>query len=305
MDLGAAPGDLAVVDVVVDPIAVLDKEAQHGQQVLGDVGHRDDQQRPGHIDTPGVVALQIGLLGRQVQPPLGQLAEPPTVTLDHQLGRDLLDRRVDQRTGVAGREEPDAGVIGEEQLGGVEPSRRGEGPPGCPGGVVGDLGGVAGVAGDRVVPAGGPAHRGQHQQPLQLIQRHGLVVGPVGQGAVGELITQGETARPAAQQRLHQREASQLTQRLGAGGRRRWGLGSHGCMPFSSASRRRHMVLAPRWVRRTGGGTPFGQGRHEGGARGRRGSQPTVRRLEKETRSGRVVAATAPDSVAASMATGV
>jgi hypothetical protein len=34
------PRDLAAVDVVVDRVAVLDKEAQAGQQVLGDVGHR-------------------------------------------------------------------------------------------------------------------------------------------------------------------------------------------------------------------------------------------------------------------------
>jgi hypothetical protein len=48
------------------------------------------------------------------------------VTLDHQLGRDLLDRRVDQGAGVAGGKEPDAGVVGEEQLGGVEPAAEGK-----------------------------------------------------------------------------------------------------------------------------------------------------------------------------------
>jgi hypothetical protein len=187
----------------------------------------DDQQRPGRIHAPGVVALQVGLGGRQVQPPLGQLAEPAPVALDHQLGRDLLDRRVDQGAGVAGGEEPDAAVVGEEQLGAVEAGRRREGAPGG-GGVVGDVGGVAGVAGDRVVPAGGPAHGGQHQQPLQLIQGHRLVPGPVGQGAVGDLTAQGEAARSAAEQRLHQREGSQLAQRLGLGRGRAWGLGSHG-----------------------------------------------------------------------------
>jgi hypothetical protein len=54
------------------------------------------------------------------------------VAFDHQLGGDLLGGRVDQRAGVAGGEEPDAGVVGEEQLGGVEAGRRGEGAPGGP-----------------------------------------------------------------------------------------------------------------------------------------------------------------------------
>jgi hypothetical protein len=278
------------VDVVVDRVAVLDKEAQDGQQVLGDVGHRDDQQRPGHIHAPGVVALQVGLGGRQVQPPLGQPAEPPPVALDHQLGRDLLDRRVDQGAGVAGGEEPDAGVVGEEQLGGVEPGRRGEGPPGRGGGVVGDLGGVAGVAGDRIMPAGGPAHRAQHQQPLQLIQGHRLVPGPVGQGAVGELIAQGEAARPAAEQRLHQREGSQLAQRLGAARGRAWRPDGHREVP--SFRRGRHVGGAP-----TRGRRHIGEVRTAGAGRGPKAKRRRSGCREPTAHTGRVAPASAPAGV--------
>ena len=112
---------------------------------------------PGTFTGPGVVPLQVGLLRRQVQPPVGQLPDPLPVALDHQLGRDLVGGRVDQRAGVTGREEVHPGIVGEEQLGGVEAGRRGKRAPGGPGGVVGEVRRVAGVTGDRVVPARGPA----------------------------------------------------------------------------------------------------------------------------------------------------
>ena len=51
------PGDLAAVDVIVERVPVLDEEAENRDQVLGDVGYRDDQQRPGDVHAPGVVAF--------------------------------------------------------------------------------------------------------------------------------------------------------------------------------------------------------------------------------------------------------
>src|SRR4029450_1544140 len=89
--------------------------------------------------------------------------------------------------------------------------------------------------GDRVVPAGGPAHRAQHQQPLQVAERERLVPGLVGEGTVGDLVAQGEPPRTAAEQRLHQRKGGKLAQPLGLGGGRGRGRGSHGCTPFSPA----------------------------------------------------------------------
>src|SRR4029079_18527682 len=94
-------GDLAAVDVVVERVPVLGEEAENRDQVLGDVGHRDDQQRPGDVDAPGVVALQVRFLGRQVEPPAVQLPYLPAVPLDHQLARHLLGGRVDERGSVA------------------------------------------------------------------------------------------------------------------------------------------------------------------------------------------------------------
>jgi hypothetical protein len=103
-------------DVVVDDVAVLEQEAEPGDAVLGDVGHRDDQQRAGHVHAPGVWPSMYGSWGRQVQAPVRQPAQPPPVALQHELEGDLLLGRVDQGAGVPGGEEPGA-VVGEEQLG--------------------------------------------------------------------------------------------------------------------------------------------------------------------------------------------
>jgi hypothetical protein len=62
------PRDLSVVDVVVDREAVLDEEAEDRDQVLGEVRDGNDEQGAGHVDAPGVVPLQVGLLARQVEP---------------------------------------------------------------------------------------------------------------------------------------------------------------------------------------------------------------------------------------------
>ena len=126
------PRDLAVVDVVVDRVAVLDEEAEDRDQVLGDVGDRDDEQRAGDVHAPGVVPLQVGLLRAAGRAARRRAFAPARVALDHQLGRDLLDGRVDERAGVAGREEVHARVVGEEQLGGVKAGRGRERAPGRP-----------------------------------------------------------------------------------------------------------------------------------------------------------------------------
>jgi hypothetical protein len=59
--------------------------------VLGEVGDRDHEQRAGHVHAPGVVPLYVRLLRRQVEARVRELAYPIAVTVDHQLGRHLLD----------------------------------------------------------------------------------------------------------------------------------------------------------------------------------------------------------------------
>ncbi|NYI84280.1 hypothetical protein HNR68_002910 [Saccharopolyspora hordei] len=182
------------MDVVVDGEAVLGEEAQDGEQLLGDVGDRDDQQRPGDVDAPGVVPLHGGLFRRQVQPCGREPAQPLPVPLDHQLGRDLLDGRVHQCSGVTGGEGVHARVVGAEQFGGVHSRGGGEGVAGGRAGAVRHVGRVARVPGDRVVPPRGPADGAQHEHPLQLAERVRFVRRAVGQWPVRDLVAQGEAA---------------------------------------------------------------------------------------------------------------
>jgi hypothetical protein len=190
-------GDLAAVDVVEHGVAVLREEAQDRDEVLRDVGDRDDEQRAWHVDAPGVVALQVGLLSRQMEPSGRELPQPAQVALRHELGR-----------------EAHAGVVGEEELGGVEAGRGREGPAGGRAGVVRGVRRVVGVPGDGVVPPGGPAHGAQHQDPLELGQRLRVLTGPVGQRAVRDLVTQREPPRAAPEQGLREREGGQILQRV-------------------------------------------------------------------------------------------
>ncbi len=136
------------------------------------------------------------------------------MTLDHQLGGQLLVGRVDERPGVARREEVGAGVVREEELGRVEPGGRGERAARGTARVVRQMRGVSLVAHDRVVPAGRGAHRRQHEQALQLAERHGLVLRAIGQRAVGNLAAEREAPRAPAVQRCQQREARQPIERL-------------------------------------------------------------------------------------------
>ena len=136
-------------------------------------------------------------------------------------GRDLLVGRIDQRARVAGGEVVEPGVVGVEELAGVEPGRRGHRAPGRGAVVVGEVRGVAGVAGDAVVPAGGARHRGQDEQRLELAQRHVRVGRAVGQRAVGDAAAHREAARAAAVEGVQERELGETGERLvelGVGG---------------------------------------------------------------------------------------
>lgn len=72
------------------------------------------------------------ILRRQVEPPVGEPPQALAVALDHELGGHPVLGRVDQGPGVAGREEIQPQVVGEEQLGGVEASREGKVRPAAP-----------------------------------------------------------------------------------------------------------------------------------------------------------------------------
>ena len=85
--------------------------------MLGDVGDRDHEQRAGDVHAPGVVPLHVGLLRRQVEPAVGELADLIAVRARPSARRATSSvAAVDERAGVAGGEEVDAGVVGEEQL---------------------------------------------------------------------------------------------------------------------------------------------------------------------------------------------
>ena len=91
--------------------------------MLGGVAHRDEQRAPGAVGAPGVVALHVRLFGRDVEPVVGQLAYAASVGFQDglEVGRPV-GRLLDQRGGVAGLEEVDTLVVGEEDLAGVEAS---------------------------------------------------------------------------------------------------------------------------------------------------------------------------------------
>jgi hypothetical protein len=155
------------------------------------------------------VAFQVGLLGRQVEPPAVQLAQLLAVALGHH----LLGGRINECAGIAGREHVHARVVGEEQFGGVETGCGGERPPGCRPRVRG----VAGMAGDGEMPAGCSAHGAEDEHPLELAERNRLAGGPVGQRPVRDLAAQRKPPRTAPEQRLHQRKFREFPQRADLG----------------------------------------------------------------------------------------
>ena len=138
-------------------------------------------------------------------------------------------RALHQRRCVAGGEEIDAVVVGEEDLAGVEPGGRGEGAPARRCGVVGHMRCVARVAGDRVVPAGIPRRRRQHHHLLKLAERHRRVARGVGKRPVGQGRTEGKASRPPPEESRYQRKLQRVIVATGQG--RRPGLGQHGVPP--------------------------------------------------------------------------
>jgi hypothetical protein len=64
------------------------------------------------------------------------------------------------------------------------------------------------------MPPAGPSHRAEDQHPLQLGKRDRLVLGAVGERAVGDLVPEREPAGTAPVERFDERERAQLSQRL-------------------------------------------------------------------------------------------
>jgi hypothetical protein len=67
------------------------------------------------------------------------------------------------------------------------------------------------MTGDRVMPPAGPSHCTEDQHPLQLGKRDRLMLGAVGEWAVGDLVPQREAAGTAAVERFDERERAQLS----------------------------------------------------------------------------------------------
>src|SRR5215211_8914607 len=97
--------------------------------------------------------------------------------------------------GVAGLEEVDTLVVGEEHLACVETRRRGEGASSSSSGVVREMWSVPGVAPhDHVVPAGVAGRSRQDQHLFQLGKRQRIMPGSERQRPVGKRGTQREAA---------------------------------------------------------------------------------------------------------------
>ena len=156
------------------------------------------------------MALHVRLAAGQVHTLIGQLLHAPCVPLQHPLQREWLDRRVDQGTGVAGGKEIGAALVGEEELRSVEAGCGGKGTAGSRPSIIGEIRRVALVAHDGIVPAGGTAHRGEHQQPLELRQRQRSVSGAIGEHSIRDLTTEREAARATSEDGVQEGELSQV-----------------------------------------------------------------------------------------------
>jgi hypothetical protein len=65
------------VNVIGQHEAVLEHVAEVQQDVLGQVAHGGDEKRAGMIDDPGVMGLDVGNHGRELQPAVTELLHAP------------------------------------------------------------------------------------------------------------------------------------------------------------------------------------------------------------------------------------
>src|SRR5918994_7403040 len=124
---------------------------------------------PRAVGAPGIVPLHVGLFGWDVEPTLRELAYAASVGLQDGLEvRRSIGRLLDQRRGVAGLEEVDALIVGEEYLAGVEASGRGKSATPRSSRIVREVGSVPGVAHDHEVPSGVAGRPSKNQHLLEL-----------------------------------------------------------------------------------------------------------------------------------------
>ena len=184
--------------------------------MLRHVGHRPDQRRAGDVGAPGVVPLHVRHRGGKLQPPVRQLDDARPVRLDPgvEIGAPSRGRRLH----VAGGQEVDPVVVGEEELRGVEARRGGKAPPARGRRVVRQPAGVVGVVREELRPAGVAGDGGDEQHLLARVERLGRLARGEGERAVRDRGALGEAARAAAVDRLDQREGRGLDKPAGKGG---------------------------------------------------------------------------------------
>ena len=193
-----ATGDCASADVVVQPVAVLEEERDVGDEVLRQVGDRNDEQRTRMIGDPGVVALEVGLFAREVDTLVGELAVPTNrlrePRLDVGIGRRPVLWQFTVGFRVATRQEVGTRVVGEEELGGVKPGRGRECSARCGARVVRQRRRVSGVVADPEVPAGHSGDSGEHDRALGVAERLNRFATGESQFSRGDFTADRETA---------------------------------------------------------------------------------------------------------------
>jgi hypothetical protein len=139
--------------------------------MLCDVGNRDDQGRARHVGAPRVVHLHMRGIGRDIEPPVGELHDPRPVGVEPACEIAAPVARRPDRRHVPGRQEVDAAVVGEEELRRVEAGGRWEGPPAGGARVVRDPRQVGAVVGDQVLPACAARDGGEQDGLFELGER--------------------------------------------------------------------------------------------------------------------------------------
>ena len=184
--------------------------------MLRHVRHREDQRRAGHVGAPGVVPLHVRDRGRDVQPAVSELDDARPVRLEPCAEVGAAVRRDGRH--VPRRQEVDAGVVGEEELRGVEARRGRKAAAARGGGVVRQLRRISGMVREELGPAGVARDGGEQQHLLQRVERLGRLARGEGERPVGDRGALGEAARAAAVDRLDQREGRCLDEAAGRGG---------------------------------------------------------------------------------------